>query len=424
MRISRLMMPAVTLAGALALAACGGGNGNKMDEKEEMGEDPPATCDYGRNADQSCVTKAEFDAAQKETADAAAAVTAAKDRFGNLAGDVLPPSAAPTDNDDPQGQVAKAIGAIKDGSGTAASDDGKVHVTVYELKGMRTKTAEPEAFMTIQANNTESKKDIMGAAFTGTGDEVKHKRVQVGDSYVFRTAGSYKGAQGTYVCTAASAGDCTSRNAGEAGIVLAGGTWTFTASAGEKQYEDDGKYARYGWWLNTGAAGGTSTPQTGAWYSLSTGAAATSVDDSVGTAEYKGKAAGQAALYSARATSGNVGGAFTADVTLTADFNAGGGAGTLEGTIDGFRIGDHSPDWTVELMEKPIGSNAVAQGAANTTHTKWSLGEDDANAAKSGDWRAAFYDQTGTNHPKGVAGGFRSTYGSDGRMVGAFAAEK
>ncbi len=415
MRMSRLMMPAVTLAGALALAACGGGNGNNpgTGDKKDMEDDPPATCDYGRNADQSCVTKAEFDAKQKEMSDAAAAVTAAKDRFGNLAGNVLPHSAAPTGDSDPKGQVAKAIGAIKDGSGTAASDDGKVRVTVYEMKGMRTKTAEPEAFEAASADQ----KGIMGAAFTGTGDEVKHKRVKVGESYVFRTAGSYKGAQGTYVCTAGSAGDCTSRNAGEAGIVLAGGTWTFTANAGEKQYEDDGKYARYGWWLNTGAAGGTSAPQTGAWYSLSTGAAAAGVEASVGTAEYKGKAAGQAALYSSRATSGNVGGAFTADVTLTADFNG----EKLKGTINGFRIGDHSPDWTVELMEKPIGSNEVAAG---TEMTKWSLGEDDQNAAKSGDWSAAFYDQTDTNHPKGVAGGFHSTYGSDGRMVGAFAAEK
>jgi len=417
-------MPAVTLAGALALAGCGGGDnpapvedddycyrGTCYDSQEELDKAIQAAIDAG-------IEQAETDAEEEEMS------TAAKERLGNLEGTALPAKAQPALGT--PDQVAAAVKAIKDGSGTAKSDDGKIEVTVYELKGMREKTAEPKIVTEIANNNVDPDDKIMGSAFTGTGDVVKHMGTQSGSTgpYTFRTSGSYNGAAGTYVCTHAAAADgCTSRNAGEDGVILSGGTWKFTANPGEKAYDSDTKYAQYGWWLNTGAAGGSTAPQVGAWYEITGDSSLLNIDNAVGSATYEGKAAGQAALYNSRATSGNVGGAFTADVTLTASFGAADAGGKLKGSITDFKIGDHEPDWTVELMEKDIstGTKSVAVGKMTT---KWSLGEDDKNAGKSGDWQASFYDQTGANHPKGVAGGFHSDYGTDGSMVGSFAAEK
>ena len=57
MRMHRLLMPAVTLAGALALAGCGGGSDSPM--KKDPGGDE---CDYGEKDDGSCYTLAERDA--------------------------------------------------------------------------------------------------------------------------------------------------------------------------------------------------------------------------------------------------------------------------------------------------------------------------------------------------------------------------
>ena len=428
MRISRLLMPAVTLAGALALAGCGGGSsgtGTGDGDKDGCGYDTFGGTCYETKAEYDAAVLAAGAAAAEEENEADEAADLAKARYGHLDAVVLPLLAT---NEAavagaPAAQVTAARKAIKAGVGTASSSDGKQHVTVYEMKGQREKTATPSNPGQSDFTSTGDIK-ITASAFdtNDDGSTKKHTGTQLADdSTMYRVAvsGSYNGASGTYTCTNDAADGCTSRDGGESGIILAGG-WAFAAFEGQKEYGAEPRFARYGWWLNEAPNTGNSETKAGAWFGLATGHAAAAVDAAIGTAEYKGKAAGQAALYNSRASTGNVGGAFTADVTLNADFND----DTLSGAVTGFKIGDHSPTWTVKLMERTIDDDGGLSGGTASQLTEWSLSENDSAAAKSGDWDVSFYDKTGTNQPKGVAGGFHSAYGNDGRMVGAFAAEK
>ncbi len=187
---------------------------------------------------------------------------------------------------------------------------------------------------------------------------------------------------------------------------------------------DDPHYAEFGWWLNEDAASGAKA--VGAWYgdgTSATGAAFTGLaklGDASGSATYEGDAVGQVAFYHLLGEDANIGGAFTADAKLTADFDD----NMLKGEITGFNVGGVDvPEWSVELMEHAIAGVGVADDLDPAPKTKWTL--DGTAAAAAGDWSAAFYDIPDKQHqPKGVAGGFVSHYGSDGRMVGAFGAER
>ncbi|MXX91588.1 MAG: hypothetical protein F4213_02805 [Boseongicola sp. SB0677_bin_26] len=186
----------------------------------------------------------------------------------------------------------------------------------------------------------------------------------------------------------------------------------------------DADYAEWGWWIDEGIADGDpANDKVGAWYLVmqTTGSEidAAAVTAATGTASYTGQAVGKAAYYNSQSDS-NIGGAFTANATLTADFDD--GNGMLSGSITGFDIGGMNPNWSVELMKHAIGDTGIAVDTA-TAMTKWTIGGT-ADAA-GGNWSAAFYQvPDGEHQPSGVAGGFEATYESDGRMVGAFGAER
>ena len=370
----------------------------------------------------------------EQTAASAAMAKAAKDLFGNLrhvgvSGGGIAGSSPDADSQDYADQaledeITSAVNAIKDGKGTAASDDGEISVTVHRLGGKREKTATANSYTDAQlTENTDDdiRKAIMSSAFTGTGEPVT-LFTGAGTNLIYRVAGSYNGAAGTYTCTTTAGQDCVARNTPDNGVYLGGdGAWTFAPSAGEKEYASAAS-VDFGYWLDSSNDNeAPASRRAGVWWD-SARLAATAPGNARGTATYEGKAAGLAAIYSGLpGATGNLGGEFEADAALTADF----GDDMLEGMITNFRIGDHSPDWTVELME----SEMTGAATSGSPKTKWSIGADDPNAAESGGWRATVYYPAGTDsetldHPSFVGGAFNSKYGGAGRMVGAFGAVK
>ena len=95
----------------------------------------------------------------------------------------------------------------------------------------------------------------------------------------------------------------------------------------------------------------------------------------------------------------------------------------LGGEITGFKVGGVDTDWKVELEKAIIVGSDGGVGATINPKTKWTAGGTAADAA--GDWSAHFYDLPEDQHqPTGVAGGFQAEHGDEGRMVGAFGAER
>ena len=80
-----------------------------------------------------------------------------------------------------------------------------------------------------------------------------------------------------------------------------------------------------------------------------------------------------------------------------------------------------SRNWSVELKEAAIADGGgIARDTADDT--VWTIGG--TAAAASGAWSGTLQDNGADGVPKVATGTFNSTYGGDGRMVGAFGANK
>ena len=246
--------------------------------------------------------------------------------------------------------------------------------------------------------------------------------------------GSYHGVPGTYSCEPADASKCAAQvaaggfnlggtaNVGNA-FTADGGTWTFKPSNPKAKVMsvDDTVYASYGWWLHKSEDGNTYTASAFV-TSRGTVPPASAIDTLRGTATYMGGAAGKYALHSSTGGT-NDAGHFTATATLEADFND----DMITGTIDNFIGADgESRKWSVELMESGVGSTGTIIGADGTgtdmMATKWTI--DGTAAATAGGWSGTLYDNGDDSVPEVGTGTFYSTFGTAGRMVGAFGVTK
>ena len=249
-------------------------------------------------------------------------------------------------------------------------------------------------------------------------------------------SGTYHGVPGEYRCTPATDSTCAVQVAGARGFNLGGtadtgnaftaggGDWTFKPSNPEARVMStpDSSYASYGWWLHTAANGDL----TASAFVDRRGAAdeASGLNDLNGTATYVGGAAGKYALSSSTGGT-NDAGHFTARVTLEADFTVNTASDTttngITGTIDQFVGADgESRDWSVKLNGSPIGDTGAI--GDTTEGTEWTIG---GNAADdSGQWSGSLQENGDDGVPAIATGTFYSTYGTSGRMVGAFGANK
>ena len=246
------------------------------------------------------------------------------------------------------------------------------------------------------------------------------------EATTIRISGSYYGVGGTYACTPAVATDgCRVHRAAD-GYTLAltgdgSGAWTFTAANPDARVTvivPDTEYVSFGWWTQKSPYGddyGFVSAFQDDWGGIVP--AATGITNLRGTATYSGGAAGVYALSSL--TGGiNDAGVFTAAATLKADFHE----DMISGTIDNFVGADgRSRDWSLELTTSGVGDTGTITGSDGTgdpMQTVWTIGGTAADAG--GRWSGTLYDNDAGGVPKVAAGTFYSTYGHEGRLVGAF----
>ena len=250
------------------------------------------------------------------------------------------------------------------------------------------------------------------------------KTFELPDNHVRVTlSGSYYGVSGEYYCTPTADDACGATVAAD-GFTLGGGSWTFkpTDPKAKVMSTPDAIYASYGWWLHK--------PATGSWVASAFAAnrggvdAAESLDTLKGKATYMGGAAGKYALSSS--TGGiNDAGHFTARATLEADFTNNTAATAITGTIEDFIGADgEARDWSVALGASPIQDDGDI-GVTDTNAvemTTWTI--DGTPAAASGNWTGALRNNGTDGVPQVATGTFYSEYGTAGKMVGAFGANK
>ena len=263
------------------------------------------------------------------------------------------------------------------------------------------------------------------------------KTFELGTNNVYVSiSGTYHGVSGEYRCTP-GANTCAAQVAGE-GFNLGGvtdadppvfadanATWIFKPTNPEARVMStpDDSYGSYGWWLHTAANGDL----TASAFVDRRGAAAAAVGLNTlnGTATYVGGAVGQYALSSTTGGT-NDAGSFTARATLEANFTRASGDAVddaITGTIDMFVGADgESRDWTVKLSGSPITDGGVIGEATATDGTEWTIGG--TAAADSGSWTGSLQENGDDGVPAIATGTFYTEYGTAGKMVGAFGANK
>lgn len=258
------------------------------------------------------------------------------------------------------------------------------------------------------------------------------KRFMLPDNTIARMiSGTFHGVAGTYSCTPTAGTTCAANlvdGGFELGTVAAdntftnnGGTWTFTPTDAMARVMSaaDTAYASYGWWLHKAANDG---PFTASAFvdELGTVGAASGLDNLNGTATYVGGAAGQYALSSSTGGT-NDAGYFTARATLEADFTNNDDPAAITGTIDMFKGADgESRNWEVALAGSTIGDTGEIGTA--TEGTTWTIDGTDADA--DGNWAGTLRNNGTDLVPQVATGTFYTEYGTAGKMVGAFGANK
>ena len=422
---------ATLLAGMLALAGCGGGSSSTTTDTTET--DPPKTYEDGleegkkegrmdaeqeqKNAEANRTALALYTAIDKAAIThnaGSGSTTFEKAAAGNKASDTL------------DGEEGKAFSetyathADDDNNGLRARETGNTNTGFYELQ-------------------------------TGYGDLIKSDEFSTSSNPKKHTtdfAGTFNGVKGMFRCT----GDaCFSAKTTDgidlqtiSGTANAAGTgWFFKPdNPAEKVGADE--LAEFGWWIEKDGTSGD-VEKVHLYYA---------VDDDVdleltrsgtiedtGKATYEGTALGKYAIRGSSPEHGH----FTADATLTADFNVPDADATdgnvttdgvsLSGTIDNFKVGDDnaSRTWVVTLSEDVIADDATSETATlfagkTTLDTNGSAdGGKPTLDSTRGDWQAHMYSRDtntvtdGTNFPTHVLGGFNAEH-DDARMAGSFGA--
>ena len=175
----------------------------------------------------------------------------------------------------------------------------------------------------------------------------------------------------------------------------------------------EANYTRFGHWLDFGQDGAL-TINTYAWSNGTTADVDLNENSALdGSATYAGSAVGMS-LHKTFDSQGErqdiYSGRFTADVSLTADFDA---SPTVKGTIDNFQGPATDSSWSVELKEMDLGADMRPATAGETA--TGGMGQD-------GVWNNQSYG-VAFMRPTGIFGDFTAHW-TDGHAAGAYATMK
>ena len=426
MRMYRLLMPAVTVAGALALAGCGGGSstpggppaGSDPETLEfakggfhNAGDGRLLTCD----SDDGCeltvkdrkvqeteaeLTDAGFTITNRGTPPATEMeekeLTAAVKRIFDTVRD----SASNTDRAQSRGTVTFTgtsfstkgeVTATFDGDGRRAFDTNSdpIEATVKETgtasaisgwNGKKYGASDDNNVHTVAVydNRGDPKKSAFDldrvAAANGVPEHVAHSVFRTETITGFpstkpRGTTHSAGAEVPGTVNGAdgkfrcNASSCTSN--GNTGSVLSD-NWIFIPAANAMVETLDANFVRFGWWLRT------QNPAEN-WAHMATFVEGFGTADEpaavfgnwLGTATYKGGATGQVAISRGTGDPGNLAGEFTANATLTANFTPTSGTNAgAGGTIDGTIDGFTVNGNSQDWVVKLLASPLAADNAA------------------------------------------------------------
>ena len=230
--------------------------------------------------------------------------------------------------------------------------------------------------------------------------------------------GTFHGVAGTYECTTPP---CTVSAANDGIISSAGDTWTFTPDsdlAGEIMIDlPDTDHLYFGWWLKEPTeAEGTYAFRTfsGGTVPFAVGNKFTSGnnDELLGTASYRGRAAGQYVTkdFSGGVLSGGSAGVFTATASLTANFGgddiAVNDQFNIRGSVTEFRDVERDRSlegWSVTLNKVDLTPGSASFGGTAGDTTTATLG----GVTGPGTWEGAFFGNARADgKPGSVAGVF------------------
>jgi len=400
------MMPAVTLAGALALAGCGGGGTTTT---TDLDPNPPAKTAAEILAEQraacvaqdgkawrnnACVDLSDAEEAAKETganeADAAEYAESIYHDLGSV-GDWAPDGDSSgntvSDLSDISGSKPPALktkgkkimAAAVDGyeySGRDLENGNRVQGTVFSTKGADTKV-EPndpgnKAAMAIETVVS----GLVGTS--GVNQNTGQVTFEDGTTPLTRTAqikgpssgfparleanggtvqGTFFGAPGEYVCPGSS--PCTA-SVTSAGVSLTSEGWRFNPTA-EEDAEftiPDNEYQEFGWWITENE---DRDPRNVDLFAATKGYTVRDVPATViGSATYTGGAAGIYANHSEIGANTEADyDPFTAEAKLTAAFGANTDTAEVSGEIGKFMVGGESRPWKVYLLSQGFGIHAA-----------------------------------------------------------------
>ncbi|MCY4241585.1 MAG: hypothetical protein OXD36_07565 [Rhodobacter sp.] len=447
MRTLKLMLPAVTVAGALALAGCGGGSDTPTRQDDGKVACPAPNAKLFVDDRKDCPGPAA--SGTPLTGDALAdaeALQTGLEGFTTTVADLNRASGNPlVDGDDPI--IETSAGKL----GTPAEDDDDPWKTSavapavgggWTVKGYeRTKDDGEENLVSYSSGEQSIDQSLMdwteedaqsdialsGKVLTFTAGTFNadffpagFHRQDLDDDDELK--GTFIGLDGTFKCTENAC--AASRNeTDDAATVTLAGNWIFTVDGNAARLKVPAKYAEMSnpefltfgyWWRETVGSDDKPSIEVDAFVNsggiLTTLPGGTDSDaDPPISASYSGKASG---AYVREVLDGGkkvpaAAGLFTADVTLNAVFTGDTGS-TVSGSIHDFKDGTTQiSDWKLAL------------GGSVLTET----GGFDGKAGAEGTYRGSFYGEDGDDAPSGAAGVFDSgTTFANGQAAGAFGA--
>ncbi|MCY4488888.1 MAG: hypothetical protein OXF11_17465 [Deltaproteobacteria bacterium] len=238
-------------------------------------------------------------------------------------------------------------------------------------------------------------------------------------------SGSFDGVDGTYECI--DAGGCELTTDAEGDLAISD-MWRFTPNSNLATVKvPDTSYVYFGWWL-TKPRDEDDPWDVEVFINSTENHAATVATALEGSATYSGTAAGKfvTKTFSAGVHSDSSAGHFTANATLTADFDDAAAAGSIEGSISGFTLNDtDSVPWVVTLEEADLSDGA--SNFSGTTEINFGGGK---TSSDPGTWVGSFFDaetratiDAEDRFPKAVAGKFDAVT-PGGAVLGAFGASQ